>query len=83
MEQFQASPALVSGLASAVGCAPACLCDELSSRVPMFGQRVAGSGFGSITRHLITPTHALDVLGTPVPPAHVLDSLPVGEWPVK
>jgi hypothetical protein len=39
MERFQASRALVSGLASAVGCAPARLFNELSGRVPMPEQR--------------------------------------------
>lgn len=41
MEQFQTSRALVSGLARAVGCAPARLFAELSGRVPMPEERVA------------------------------------------
>lgn len=41
MEQFQASRALVSGLANDVGCAPARLFDELSGRVQMPEQRAA------------------------------------------
>jgi len=39
MAQFQASRALVSRLASPVGCAPARLFNELSGRVPMPEQR--------------------------------------------
>ncbi len=41
MEQFQVSRALVSGLARAVGCAPARLFDELSGWVLMHEERVA------------------------------------------
>ena len=41
IQQFSASGALVSGLASAVGCTPARLFDKLSGQVPMPEERAA------------------------------------------